>query len=254
MINKEVAVFCLTRRFPLNPSYEIIEQLYRLDIDSGLVTQDQRAAQKELSELAKKSRISEEIIAKTRTDMSFHEAELRRLYKKLDDLDERKVERSARLFAAKNDDDHRSLKRELDHVEREIRDTQRKADDTESRIEQSKSLFQKAEAELSASTSASEGERKKAQEAENNSAGRLNEINKVRDSYLSRLDDRIAQHYIRVAKITRSPNGPICRVVERACGNCRIGLSPQILNNIVRGKSIEFCPNCSHVLLPSSNV
>jgi signal recognition particle subunit SRP54 len=71
----------------LNPSYEIIEQLYRLDIDSGLVTQDQRAAQKELSELAKKSRISEEIIAKTRTDMSFNEAELRRLYKKLDDLE-----------------------------------------------------------------------------------------------------------------------------------------------------------------------
>ena len=60
------------RRNLLNPSYEIIEQLYRLDIDSGLVTQDQRAAQKELSELAKKSRISEEIITKTRTDMSFN--------------------------------------------------------------------------------------------------------------------------------------------------------------------------------------
>lgn len=235
----------------MNPSYEIIEQLYRLDIDSGIVTQDQRAAQKELAELAKKSRISEEIIAKTRTDMSFHEAELRRLYKKIDDLEEKKAERSAKLFTAKNDDEHRILKRELDHVEREIRDIQRKADDTESRIEQSKNLFHKAEAELLASTNASEGERKKAQDAEDKSEGRLNEINKVRDSYLSRLDDRIAQHYSRVAKITRSPNGPICRVIERACGNCRIGLSPQILNNIVRGKSVEFCPNCSHVLLPS---
>ncbi|KAB8032205.1 hypothetical protein GCL57_06040 [Fluviispira multicolorata] len=253
MLHTTVALFYLTRRFPLNPNYEIIEQLYRLDIDSGLVTQDQRVAQKELSELAKKSRISEEIIAKTRTDMVFHEAELRRLYKKLDDLDERKAERSARLFAAKNDDDHRGLKRELDHVERDIRETQRRADETESRIEQSKAVFQKAETELSASISASEGERKKAQEAENNSAGRLNEINKVRDSYLSRLDDRIAQHYMRVSKITRNPNGPICRVIERACGNCRIGLSPQILNNIARGKSVEFCPNCSHVLLPQNN-
>lgn len=234
----------------MNPNYEIIEQLYRLDIDSGIVTQDQRTAQKELSELAKKSKISEEIISKTRTDMIFNEAEMRRLYKKLDDLDERKVERSARLFSAKSDDDHRILKRELDNVEREIRDIQRRADETEGRIEQSKALFQKAENELSASLAASEGERKKAQEAETNSAGRLDEIHKVRDSYLSRLDDRISQHYMRVSKITRNPNGPICRVIERACGNCRIGLSPQVLNNIIRGKSVEFCPNCSHILLP----
>ncbi len=239
--------------FPLNPNYEIIEQLYRLDIDSGVVTQDQRNAQKELAELTKKSRMSEEIITKTRTDMSFHEAELRRFYKKLDELDAKKGERSAKLFGAKNDDEHKSLKRELEHIERDLRDTQRRADESEARIEQSKSLFQKAEAELLASTSASEGERKKAQDAEEKSAGRLQEIHKVRDSYFSRLDDRICQHYLRVAKITRNPNGPICRVTERACGNCRIGLSPQILNNITRGKSVEFCPNCSHILLQGNH-
>ena len=71
--------------------------------------------------------------------------------------------------------------------------------------------------------------------------------------YLEQLEDRVAQHYLRVTKITRSPNGPICRVVEGVCGNCRIGLSPQILNNVARGKSIEFCPNCSHILLPAAS-
>ena len=184
----------------MNPQYEIIEQIYRLDIDSGLVTQHQRVAQKEL--------------------------------------------RAARLSAAKNDDDHRAFKRELDNVDRDMRETQRRADDTEAKIEQSKSVFHKAESELKKTIEASEDERNKAQHAEENSAGRLSEIQAVRDTYMSKLDDRICQHYQRVSKITRSPNGPICRVVEGACGNCRIGLSPQILNNILRAKSIEFCPFC----------
>ncbi len=236
----------------MNPQYEIIEQIYRLDIDAGLVTQHQRSAQKELSELSKKSRLSEELLSKSRNEMSFNEAELRRLYKKLDELDEKKSERSSRLFAAKNDDDHRALKREIDNIDRDMRETQRKADETESKIEQSKTIFRKAEADLKQTVEASEEEREKAQSAEVNSAGRLAEIQSVRDSYLSRLDDRVSQHYTRVAKITRNPNGPICRVVEGACGNCRIGLSPQILNTVNRGKAVEFCPSCSHLLLPSS--
>lgn len=235
----------------MNPNYEAIEQLYKLDIDAGAVTQDKRTAQRELTELEKKSRINEEILNKSRTEMAFHEAELRRLYKKLDDLEDKKSERAARLFAAKNEDDHRILKRELDHVEREIRDTQRRADDTEARIEHSKGVFHKAESELASAMLASEGERNKAQAAESASAGRLGEIQKVRESYLDRLDDRVAQHYVRVFNITRNPNGPISRIVERACGNCRISLSPQILNNVIRGKTVEFCPNCSHILLPS---
>ncbi|MBX9702631.1 MAG: hypothetical protein K2X39_00625, partial [Silvanigrellaceae bacterium] len=61
----------------MNPNYEIIEQIFRLDIDAGLVTSDQRNAQRELAELAKKTKSSEEIISKTRADMSFHEAEMR---------------------------------------------------------------------------------------------------------------------------------------------------------------------------------
>ena len=67
----------------MNPQYEIIEQIYRLDIDSGLVTQHQRVAQKELAELSKKSKQSEEILNKSRNEMGFNEAELRRLYKRL---------------------------------------------------------------------------------------------------------------------------------------------------------------------------
>jgi predicted nucleic acid-binding Zn-ribbon protein len=234
-----------------NPQYEIIEQVHRLDIDAGLVTQDQRTAQKELAELAKKSKLSEDLLNKSRNEMSFNEAELRHLYKKLDELDDKKNERSAKLSTVKGDDEHRALKRELDNIDRNFRDTQRKADETESKIEQSKSVFHKSESELQQTIEASEDERKKAEAAENNSAGRLAEIQKVRDSYLSRLDDRTAQHYIRLSKITRNPSGPICRVVEGACGNCRIGLSPQILNTINRFKAVEFCPNCSHILLPA---
>lgn len=236
----------------MNPNYEILEQILRLDIDAGAATGDWRSAQKELAELAKKTKASEDLIAKTKTDMAFLEGELRRQFKKVDELEERKGERSAKLFSAKNDDEHRILKREVDNLDREIRDSARRTDETEAKIEQLKSILVKAESELASSLTASADERRKAEEAERKSSGRLTEINQVRDTYVNRLDDRLVGHYSRLSKLTRNPNGPITRVLAGACGNCHLSLSPQLLNNIARGKDVEFCPSCQHVLLPAS--
>ncbi|MEY4066071.1 MAG: hypothetical protein RIR26_2279 [Pseudomonadota bacterium] len=236
----------------LNPNYEILEQIYRLDIDAGAATMDWRNAQKELNELAKRTKASEDLINKTKTDMAFLEGELRRQYKRADELDERKSERSGKLFSAKNDEEHRALKREVDNLDRDLRDASRRTEETEARIEQLKAILIKAESELKDSMSATADERQKAQDAEARSSGRLDEIGGVRQTYLTRLDDRISQHYARIAKLTRNPNGPVTRVVGGACGNCHLSLSPQLLNNMARGKDIEFCPSCNHILLPNN--
>jgi len=234
----------------LNPNYEILEQIYRLDIDAGTATMDWRNAQKELSELAKRTKASEDLINKTKTDMAFLEGELRRQYKRADELDERKNERSAKLFSAKNDDEHRALKREVDNLDRDLREFSRRTEETESRIEQLKTTLIKAESDLKESLSATADERKKAEDAESRSSGRLSEIGGVRETYLARLDDRLSQHYSRIAKLTRNPNGPVTRIVNSACGNCHLSLSPQLLNNMARGVDVELCPSCNHILLP----
>lgn len=231
---------------------DIIELIYNLDRDAGTVSQDQRVALKELVELEKKSKASEAVLQKARTEMAFHETEMRRLYKKLDELEDKKSVRTAKLSLAKNDEEHRSYKRELDNIERDVRDLQKRADDAEERIEQGKKIFKQAEHELVSALKASEGEQEKARSARDSSAGRLQEIAKVRESYLDQLDERVAQHYLRVAKITHNADGPISRVVQSVCGNCRMDLSPLILNHLALGKSVEFCPYCSHILLPSA--
>lgn len=234
----------------LNPNYEILEQILRLDVEAAAATLDWRNAQKELSELAKKTRENEELIAKTKTDMAFLEGELRRQYKKVDELEERKNDRSAKLFGARTDDEHRILKREVDNLDREIRDVSKRAEDSEARIEQLKAVMNTAERELAASLTATADERKKAEEAEKKSGARVSEINGVRQTYLSRLDDRLGQHYERVARLTRNANGPITRINHNACGNCHMTLSPQLTNKIARGQEVEFCPSCTHILMP----
>jgi predicted nucleic acid-binding Zn-ribbon protein len=234
----------------LNPNYEILEQIYRLDIDAGTATMDWRNAQKELSELARRTKASEDLISKTKTDMAFLEGELRRQYKRTDELDERKGERSAKLFSARNDDEHRALKREVDNLDRDLRDFARRTEETESRIEQLKATLMKAETDLKESLAATADERQKAEDAESRSSGRLSEIGGVRETYLARLDERLSQHYLRIAKLTRNPNGPVTRVVHSACGNCHLSLSPQLLNNMARGADVELCPSCNHILLP----
>ena len=207
---------------------------------------------KELVELEKKSKASEVVLNKARAEMNFNETEMTRLYKKIDDLEDKKSIRTAKLNLVKTDEEHRSYKRELDNIEREMRDYQKRADEAEDRIDKCKKIFRQAETELASALHASEDEHEKARTARDNSADRLQEIAKVRESYLDQLDERVAQHYLRVAKITHNADGPICRIVNSACGNCRMDLSPQTLNHLALGKMVEFCPHCSHILLPSS--
>jgi uncharacterized protein len=242
------------RRSPvLNSNYDVLEQILRLDVEAGAATLDWRNAQKQIEELAKKTKAMEEVIGKTRTDLAYAEGEARRQFKRIDELEERKSDRSARLFSAKNDDEHKALRREVDNVDRELRELLRRAEDSEGKIEQLKSTLQKAEIELNLSMEASAGERLKAAEGETKCAGRLQELSSLRETKLVNLDDRLRQHYERVAKLTRSPNGPITRVVDKACGNCRLTLAPQLLNNVLRGKDVESCPSCKHMLLPAVN-
>jgi predicted nucleic acid-binding Zn-ribbon protein len=241
------------RSDPLNPNYEILEKILRLDGEAGAATMNWRSAQGELARLAQKTKASEDLIAKTRTDLLFLESELRRHCRRVDELEERKTERSAKLYGARNDEEHRTFKREVDHIERDIRETTRKAEDTEAQIERLKGTFFTAEDALAQALSATSEERQKAELAQNASSGKLDEIEQVRNQHLSRLDDHIEQHYRRVAQISRNPNGPVTRVIEKACGNCHMGLSPQLVNLVLRGQDVQFCPSCNHILLPATN-
>ncbi len=231
---------------------DIIELIYNLDRDAGVISQDQRVALRELTELEKKSKASESVLNKARTEMTFHEAEMRRLYKKIDDLEDKKSVSHARANAAKSEDEQRTYKREAEYIDRDVREHQKRADSAEERIEQSKKVFQKSEEELEAVNTASEGEREKAKSASDSIADRLAEMAKVRESYLDQLDDRTMNHYLRVGRITHNVDGPITRIANSACGNCRMDLAPQILNHLALGKNTEFCPHCSHILLPSA--
>ena len=238
----------------MNPNYEVLEQILRLDTEAGAATVNWRSAQKELAELAKRTKSNEDLIGKTKTDLAFLEGELRRIYKRIDELEERKTERSTKLFAAKNDDEHRSFKREVDHIERDLRDSMRKAEDLESQIERLKSTFLNAEENLASALAATSDERKKAETAQIESSGKLSEIEALRKERIEKMEDRLAQHYRRVAQISRGSNGPITRVHGKACGNCHMGLSPQIVNSILRGTDVLFCPSCNHILLPPQNI
>lgn len=238
-------------RVSLNPNYQILENVLRLDCDAAVVTAEFRAAQKELAELQKKSKVSEDLIVKAKSEMSFAEGELRRAYKRADDIEERKSQRNQKLLAAKTDEEHKSLKREVDNLDKEARDLGRRLEETETRIEHYKALYFKSQEELVKVNDTSALEREKAKQAEDNSSAKLADLNAVRQTFLQKLDDRLYQHYSRLSKITRNPQGPVTRVVDRTCGNCHLGLAPQLLNSIAKASVVEFCPTCHHLLLPS---
>jgi predicted nucleic acid-binding Zn-ribbon protein len=233
----------------LNTNHETFEKILKLDLDAATVTADIRQAERQLTELSKKTAMSKEAISVSKKEMTFYESEARRLYKKMDMLEDKRTQKSEKIAQSKSEDDHRYLKREIDQLERESRDALRKIDDLEANLEKHKHVYQTSQKELGVITAATEAERRKAQDARENSSEKLAEIEKVRNNYLSLLDDRFSQHYSRVAKVTRNPNGPINRVNNKACGNCYMELTPQIMTHLSRKNNVEICPNCHHILI-----
>ena len=233
----------------MSSNYEIIESILNLDINAALVSNDFRKAKQELEELNKKTQKSQNIISRSRSDMTFNEAEARRIYKKLDILDEKRADKTSKLSGSKTDDDHKLHKREVDNIDRDTKENQKTLEIIEERVESNKQILKSAEKELDEILKASAEELKKAKEAEDKSMSKLNEMKVVRENYMKQLDDILMQHYKKVAKITHNPSGPINRVVNNACGNCHIGLSPQMLIKFAKDKIYDICPNCSHILI-----
>jgi len=231
----------------------VLEQLLRIDIEAGAATADYRQAKRSMVELEKKYAQMEERLSKCKADMGATETDLRRLNRKLDELDERKKERSSRLFAASSDEEHRSLKRELDQIDRDMKDSIRKADDFEKKIESQKQLYFQMERDFEKLKGASSEESGRTVSLENDSSQKLCEFQDSRKKYLEQLDERVLAHYERLSKVTKNPNGPIARVMSNSCGNCHMQLPPQLLNVILRGNSVEFCPNCHHILIPGES-
>ena len=234
----------------LNPQYEVLNQILLLDIEAGVASTDQRAAQKQLKELSKKTRAVEEVLTKTNSEIAYLEGEARRRYRKVDEVEERKVEKAQSLTNVRSDEEHRSAKRQSDSLEREARDLTRRAEEVEGQMEEQKTKYWELQKALDEIEGASSVEREKAEKAQQSSEGKLSEIAAKRDEFLKTLEPMVVGHYKNLSKVTRNPNGPITRITDKACGNCHLQLSAQLVNTVTTGKEVKFCPSCHHILLP----
>jgi predicted nucleic acid-binding Zn-ribbon protein len=234
----------------LNPQYEILKSIHQVDSDAGLAKADLKKSHDHYLELTQKIRDNEDLLVRSKRDMGFLETEIRRTYKRMDEIFEQKGERSARIFVAKTDDEHRFLKREIDNFDKEYKESQRKIEETITQVEYLKKIIFDTQKQIQDMNSQIKGDVEAIHKKEAESHTRLEELSQIRKTHVDNLEGHLHQHYERVFKMTKNPQGPITYVKDRACGNCRVGLSPQLLNNILNGSQVQFCPHCHHILLP----
>ena len=219
---------------------DIIELIYNLDRDAGIVSQDQRAALKELAELEKKSKASEAVLNKARAEMNFNETEMRRFYKKIDDLEDKKSVRAAKLNLVKTDEEHRSYKRELIILNVKCAIIKNVPMMLKTASINAKKSLDKLKTNWLQPFMHPKANKKKPVQRGTILPVVYKKLQKYVNPIFNQLDERVMQHYLRVAKITHNADGPICPSVNSACGNCRMDLPPQTLNHLALGKWLNF--------------
>lgn len=83
--------------------------------------------------------------------------------------------------------------------------------------------------------------------------GDISSLNKEREGFLGKLDDRLRRLYDRVSM--RYPEGGIAICKKGACRSCFRALPPQTYNQVLAGNALVQCPGCSRILvhMPDGN-
>lgn len=151
-----------------------------------------------------------------------------------------------RLTAVRNERELQALEHEVEalkqsnqQLETELLGRIEAAEQRAGRIGELKTLIEQKQSELQA--------------AQKSSADRVEELKSVlarrcaeREQLVAQIEPRLRQRY----ELILERRGGLALVAARAaaCLGCRMRLPPQLYNEIQRGKSINFCPNCQRIL------
>jgi len=152
----------------------------------------------------------------------------------------------ARLMTIKSNKEYQALLKEIEDTERTNGKKEDKILGCMEEIESVNEIVQDKEKDLSAILNHLENEKSTVDAEVRNAREQIYEVEKHRVDTLKTVDPKLLARYEHIK--SRSGGIAVAFVEDATCGGCHMNIPPQIYNELQRGDSLMFCPNCERII------
>ncbi len=229
---------------------EQIEILYRIQkIDATIKKSEElkKVSAQDMKTAEEKYREAETQHQTVQDHVSSFDKQRRDLERDLAELEGQKKKDEERLMAIKTNKEYQAALHEIETIKNHIKGKEDLILEGMEAMDEAKTKLKESESELTRAKAAFEEQK---QQIEVELKAYLEEVDgqrQERDSLMSQLADDIQREYQRLLK---AKNGRAVAVVAyEQCMGCSMKIPAQTYNEVVQGKTIQFCPNCNRILL-----
>ncbi len=176
--------------------------------------------------------------------------ETRKLQRQYEREVEEGVERikksKSKLLTIKNNKEYQAVLKEIEETERANREKEDKILGCMEQMEGLEQVFRGKKRDLAGTRDEFEKEMETIQAEVDRAMGLVAEEERARDEMAHALDRKVLDVY----ELLRSSRGgtAVAQVEKATCSGCNMNIPPQMYNELQRGDSLKFCPNCERII------
>ena len=163
-------------------------------------------------------------------------------------IDGRILKDNEKLRAVKTNKEYQSMLKEIDELEKKRSLIEDRMLTSLEHIEQAEKGLVSLQKEMESERADIEQQQAEIVSQAENEKQALTQCRMERESIYTRLEPQVKKMFAKVKAQGRDI--AVAAVVEGFCQVCRMGIPPQMFNELLRMDSIRLCPNCQRIIYP----
>ena len=225
---------------------ELLVKLQELDQTIDQLKRQMRDGPERLRELEKKVQTLEEDIKADERRVQELKQSQRQYEADIEDGIAHIRKSRGRLMSIKNNREYRALLREIEDTEKENAVREDAVLEALEELERLSQGFEVKKKEQLVAQDGLENEKKTIAKEVARIQGELSDIEKDREKLTQGIDPGLLTKYQQIKAM--SGGSAVALVNHATCGECHLGIPPQMYNELQRQDTLQFCPNCHRII------
>ena len=226
----------------------ILAALQNAEFEMSKISKALAGVDAQIEALSTEMKTFDDRLADGRTQLDNMRAQYREDERESRTIEDRIGKDHEKLRAVKTNKEYQSMLKEIDELKKKGSQIEDRMLANLESIEQSESALAVLEKEMAVQRAEIERQQAEIRAQAETERQALERCSLERDRIFVRLDQKLQKMFEKVR--TQGRGVAVSAVVDGVCQVCRMGIPPQMFNELLRMDSVRLCPNCQRIIYP----